>query len=189
MKQGESTAQLSPEEVAVLEQLRKPTWGCFWTTFLISLPLAAYLIYQLTQGSPVWLKLLFAGGLILIGIVVMVSVVISKQQNPRPAKDLKEGFKKVLTREVENQNIESREVGMTKYTRSYRDLGLPGGSVIMNYCLTIGGKRYRASEEVYMKLRAGDLIEIHMAPNSEYVFYYKVVSSGERIETKSLSPA
>lgn len=182
MEPNGSTVKLSPEEVVILEQLRKPTWGCFWTTAVISAPIAAYLINQLMDGSPLWVKVLLVVGLILIGIVVTVSVYLSKQENSRPAKDLKEGCKKVMTHQVESQNIESREVreDESEYSR---------GSVIMRYYLVVGGKRYRASEEVYLKLRAGDLIEIHMAPNAEHVFYYKVVSSGERIETASLSPA
>jgi hypothetical protein len=193
MEASEQVVNLSPEDIAQLEKLKLETktgryWavGCFGSLILAALFFVTYFV--LVVRSFAQPGEMFASPLVLISTVAIDAIAVlgaiwivryirkgvrEPRENPQIAKDLAEGQKKVITLQVEGQGTDTHYTSTSSGVRHNKVEG-----VDMDFILTLSGKRFRADEDLYMKLRPGDLLEAHITPNACHVLYYKIVSTG-----------
>jgi hypothetical protein len=196
MEASEQVVNLSPEDIAQLEKLKLETktgryWavGCFGSLILAALFFVTYFV--LVVRSFAQPGEMFASPLILISTVAIDAIAVlgaiwivryirkgvcEPKENPQIAKDLAEGQKKVITLQVEEQDTNAHYTNTSG--RAITRMASGGEGVDMDFILVLGGKKYRADEDLYMQLRPGDLLEAHITPNACHVLYYKIVSTG-----------
>jgi hypothetical protein len=196
METGEQLVRLDQEETALLQRM-SPS-GSRAGYFLIAaatVALVAHIVYRALMlrshgggfgffGPTMieWVVLLL---LLLVGLYALTRGGRDKRLAKNIELDLKEGYKKVVARRVESQRIEGHEP--VYFTTSGRVASRRSGHLVMSYLLKIDGDDYSASEELYMKVRPGDTIDFHVAPNSGVVLYYKVASDDKYFPPAALA--
>lgn len=212
MKAVEQFIKLDAEDVAHLEQQKLESQrGCFWFFAVIVCLLAAIPLWNtilIGVNREFFSKHLLltiadivaiAGGAFII--YKLARIFNTPTENTKVIKDLNEGCKKVVIRRVDEQQIASstsksspfgstKPIGNAPYRIDHTLASVTEVERInMEFILTLSGENYAVSEELYMKVKPGDAIETHLAPNSNHVFYHKLTASGEKFPPQSLRQA
>jgi len=167
MEEREQVLKMSAEEINILKALRqgRKSLGC-------TLTIAAVFAIPLYLGR--YLHPLYWYPALIIAVLIVAFTYYVEQGSRRKRaqlvdKDLAEGNKKVIARQVGKQSISGQEE--VRYGGDDGSTPTPTGHVIMSYDMLIDGEAYSASEELYMKVREGDTIYFHVAPYSGLVLY------------------
>ncbi|HWT00071.1 MAG TPA: hypothetical protein VN256_07480 [Pyrinomonadaceae bacterium] len=156
---------LSPTEA---ETLRKKSRASL--NILILIPL---LVIGVTAwgawGSWGKIIIIVVAGLLVIGFVLKDQIRGVQSLN----RDIREGKKKIAVGRVESQRQDIRQTGGNSSVVDDA-LGVDGSAMSYSYLLKVRGKELKVSERQYYQCKPGQLVELHMAPHSEHVFFLKV---------------
>lgn len=98
-----------------------------------------------------------------------------EQLNKLIEKDLQEGLKKIITRRVDRQDVDTHwEQGWGSTGVNSRAGYSDSDKLIVTYEMFIDGRLYISSKELFDALKDGDWIEFHVALNSGYILYYTI---------------
>lgn len=81
-------------------------------------------------------------------------------------KDIREGKKKIVANRIESQRQDIREVG-----------GRNNSQMSYTYLIKVKGKELKVSESQYYQCKPGQLVELDIAPSSDYVFSLRVLEA------------
>lgn len=166
MEKTEKLVPLSPEEREKVKGGKTGCTGCFVIVIILLLIVSAVLFIVAADMLNSWLLGSFVP---LIGAaLIALAYFIQKRDKLKADRDLIAGQKRILTAQVINQFIKSREG--TRHSNH---------AVTMKYIVNIGGKQYEVSEEDYYKYKEGMWVEVHTAPNSETFFGIYDASDGK----------
>lgn len=106
--------------------------------------------------------------IILFFIITPVPILFIFLRNLRSflalSKDVREGKKKIVANRIESQRQDIHETGSNNNSRmSY------------TYLIKVKGKELKVSESQYYQCKPGQLVELSLAPNSNYVFSLSVL--------------
>jgi hypothetical protein len=167
--------------------------GCF-VIAAMTIIIVAHLVYRTLMLRSHGIGFSFFGPTMIEWVVVLLFLFVGlytftkrgrdKRLTRNIDTDLKGGYKKVIARRVESQQIEGHEPEY--YTASGRVGSRRTGHIIMSYLMKIDGEDYSASEELYMKVRPGDTINSHVAPNSGLTLYHTIGPDDTRFPASAL---
>ena len=177
MTQSESLVPLSPEDIALLKRKGRPALGCaivlvpvlaFITFFVIMVRLEGAALYGWTLDYILLAIAITVGGLMLLAAL----------KRGRSLKtDIREGHKKVIIAPMESQRESTKQSGniLTRIIRAFLGVGILGvffrnDGIHYDYYVRIAGKEYPVGMETYYKMRPGNLMEVQVAPHSNYLF-------------------
>jgi hypothetical protein len=180
METNEQLVKMKPEEIGILETYKQggASLGCSsmlgvaFAVIFISLRLFLPRTYW---NSSIFVTIYMAALVVaslFVAFVIWAELGSRKSQINLVEQDLKEGYKKIIVRHVEKQNITGYEE--TRMTYGHSAIPSKTGNVIMSYNMLVDGMLFSADEELYMKLRVGDPIYFHVAPHSGSTLYYTI---------------
>jgi len=163
MRPFERFEPLAPDELALLNDKRF-TSGCLSTASVVLvialIPVLWVLIPDIINGHTYAIVFL-SGAIILVALLIYSFFWFKKVNNEPIDSDIRGGRKKVVVSPIESKRVDS----------TFNRHGNRGhGEVKMFYFMTVAGKEYKMPEEDYLKIRAGEFMEIHQAPNSGVIF-------------------
>lgn len=170
MEDSERLEALSAAETARLRAKRRSALLVFLTSPLLYLLFGALVIFI---GSWLFIILYFLTATLTL-LVALLGALLSLLSLSR---DIREGKKKILISRVESQRQDIRDVGNRNNSQmSY------------TYLVKLRGKEMKVSEEQYYQCKPGQMVEIHLAPNSGEVFSLNVLKdSAPAINSPAIS--
>jgi uncharacterized membrane protein len=112
--------------------------------------------------SGLWLYMIF---FFLVALALMFFALRSSIQKVSSFnKDIREGQKKIVVNRIESQRQDIRQSGDSDDPR-----------MVYTYLIKVKAKELEVSEAQYYQCKAGQLVEIQIAPNSNYVFGISVM--------------
>jgi hypothetical protein len=118
-------------------------------------------------------------GLLVIGLLVIGFVLKDQIRGVQLLnRDAREGKKKIVVARVESQRQDIRQTGGGDVVDDA--LGADRAAMSYSYLLKVEGREINVSERQYYQCKPGQLVELHMAPHSEHVFFLKVVEDEGR---------
>lgn len=195
----EQLLPLTTEERAELEKHKiVNARGCVWLLGalfgIIVITLAGFSLFIWQDVS--WRKQPLPIGFWYLIVALVVTTILAlfvmplayrKWGNPAPdpatVKDLIGGLKRVVRETVTHQTMESSEnLPRMDGRHPARSLANADYSVLIRYLIVVGDKTLEVTEESYYRVKAGDEIETHLAPNSGRVFSRRNAATGELIQ-------
>jgi hypothetical protein len=152
MTESEQNAALSPDDMA---KLREGKFGMGCLALLLVAMFIIGLAILLIIPVPI-LLLLYA--VLCVGVTILFFVVRSRT-NGAIEQDITGGQKRVIVGPIEKKRIAASEVRR----------GVNRGSIKSKYYMIIKAREYWMSEEAYLRIRAGEFIEIEEGPVSKKV--------------------
>jgi hypothetical protein len=157
LEDSERFEALSAEETAVLRTKRHSALLMFFIA-----PLSYLLFGALAIFIRSWLYIILY--FLLATIPVLIALLSAFLRILSLNKDIREGKKKILISRVESQRQDIRDVGSRNNSQmSY------------TYLVKLHGKEMKVSEAQYYQCKSGQMVEIHLAPNSKEVFSLNVL--------------
>jgi hypothetical protein len=184
MEAKEELIELKPEELDILKTYRRAGGGYGCSIFLAVVVALIFFFLRRVLPTSYWDSALFdVGAIAVAGVAVLfVAFVFSSQWSSNKSanelieRDINGGFKKIITRRVDSQQITGHEDRSTNIYGVGASLLRKTPGVEMSYNLVIDGEAYSADEGLYMKLKPGDKIHFHVGPNSNSILYYTIDS-------------
>jgi hypothetical protein len=177
MENSERYETLSPTEIGALrKKSRKYAIGPI--IMAVAVGLAAGGIWH-----PSWFGLIaiFLGALLVISFITRGQLRSVLSLN----RDIREGKKKIIIDRMESQRQDIQSTGNMRGDGPVEQLialtdpsvlsSTSGPSMSYGYLLKVRGKEFNVSELQYYQCQPGQMIEIHLAPHSEYVFYVNIL--------------
>jgi hypothetical protein len=171
MENSERYETLSPKEIGALrKKSRKYVIGPI--IMAVAVCLAARGIWH-----PSWFGLIaiFLGALLVISFITRGQLRSVLSLN----RDIREGKKKIVIDRMESQRQNIQATGNMGGDGVVEQLinqpSASGPSMSYGYLLKVRGKEFNVSELQYYQCQPGQMIEIHLAPHSEYVFYVNIL--------------
>ena len=168
MENSERYETLSPTEIGAL---RKKSWK-----YAIG-PIIMAVVVSIAAGS-IWHPSWFGLIIIFLGALLVISFITRGQLRSVLSlnRDIREGKKKIIIDRMESQRQDIRQTGNSDdAVNNFLGPGSSGPSMSYGYLLKVRGKEFNVSELQYYQCQPGQLVEIHLAPHSEHVFYVNIL--------------
>ena len=167
MENSERYEALSPAEIASLRKQSRTTFNLLILVTVMFAGAVAWGAWKVGWGTII---AMLVGGLLVVWFVLRGQIQSVKSLN----RDIRDGKKKIVVARVESQRQDIKE---THSSSDVVDDALPMSNPTMSYAYLVkaSGKEFKVSESQYYQCKPGQLIEIHLAPHSEQVFYLKVL--------------
>lgn len=166
MEGSERYEALSPAEAASLRKQSRTTLNILILMPVLLIGVTAWL----ARGSWATIAIIVVVGLLVIWLVTRQQIRSIQSLN----RDVREGKKKIVVARVESQRQDIKE---TDSSPGVVDEALPLSNPTMSYSylVKVRGKELKVTESQYYQCKPGQLVEVHLAPHSEHVFFLKVL--------------
>ena len=157
MENPERFEYLSSAELATLRKRRQPLLVVLLAVAVVT-PFV-FAVGAILSGSWLYMTLIFLVDLALIFLFLRGSIRKFLSLN----NDIREGKKKTIVDRIESQRQDIRQGGDSDNPR-----------MVYTYLIKVKDKELEVSETQYYQCKPGQLVEIQLAPNSNYVFSVNV---------------
>ena len=89
------------------------------------------------------------------------------------SRDIRDGRKLIMVDRVGSQRQNIQQTGPDHSAASYVVDGT--STMSYSYLINVQGRELRVSEYQYYKCKPGQLVEVHLAPNSNHLFFFDVL--------------
>ena len=168
MNATDELVPLTEKEIEILKARQYTgTWGCAVICFIVAV-VVCLIAYQFFWNSYLALVPLAIISL----LIVWTGIGFLKQkrtENPKVTRDLEDGMKRRIVAPIEEKEI----VDVTRYPHPLnikKQIIKADQELKFKYFMTVKGFRFPLTEEEYLTgAQKGDLVEFHVAPNSEII--------------------
>lgn len=167
MEESERYETLSPAETA---SLRKRSQSALYLLIFVAVTFMGMIAWGVWRASWGTVVAMVIGAILVMWFVFKGHIRDVQSLN----RDIRDGKKKVVVARVESQRQDIQATGNNSGVVDDA-LTSSGPSMSYSYLVKAKGKEFKVSESQYYECKPGQLVELHLAPHSEQVFFLKVL--------------